>query len=476
MAGTFSYTESTNIIVVTGGTSGAPATFNDMYTADQAGTGTVLLAAIAGSATNTLTYAIRPTHDKALVVKCIVAGKTTEADYIFITGTDAWGTAQTESIDVSAGNASYTSTKKFATITNIDCSDNSAGEGTVWEDGTISVTQDIWGVVWETVTDAQYKIDCNIEIGDGSTSTYFTIVNEMIYSAGWISTKAEATLIIGSEGSASGIAGYGAYVQMVAGPSWSNAVMIGSTAIVKIYNSVIRWNTTTLAFRSGYIYIYNSIFTSDSTARAFVVSAEVTSGEIDGMTLYNSSGMSVKQSLVTTNRITVDTVDFACQGNTGDTTLKDLLATNTITADLRAITGHFIKVVDPRFHLSNVIILDADGVIYEQYTCNIHVNDADGNNLAGVTVTCTDQASGEEFSVDTDANGDIAEQTIDYKKWSGTSETLTSYSPHVFTLSKTDYETLELNAITVDHPIVWNLELQAPASGGSVNLLQGLLS
>ena len=45
--GTFAYTESTNTIEVTDGTSGAPATFNDMYTADQAGTGTVLLAATA---------------------------------------------------------------------------------------------------------------------------------------------------------------------------------------------------------------------------------------------------------------------------------------------------------------------------------------------------------------------------------------------------------------------------------------------
>ena len=50
MAITFAYTESTNTVVVTEGTSGTPATFADFVTADRAGTGTDLLLAIAGAA------------------------------------------------------------------------------------------------------------------------------------------------------------------------------------------------------------------------------------------------------------------------------------------------------------------------------------------------------------------------------------------------------------------------------------------
>jgi len=144
MPGTFTYTVATNKIVVTNGTSGAPATFNDMYTADQAGTGTILNVAENGAAVVALDYQIRPTHAKALKVKCIVASKTpAQTDYIFITGTDAWDVAQTEALTVTAGNGSYETTKRFKTITNLDCSDNAAGGGTVWADGTIAVTQDI---------------------------------------------------------------------------------------------------------------------------------------------------------------------------------------------------------------------------------------------------------------------------------------------------------------------------------------------
>ena len=91
--GTFAYTETTNKIVVTDGTSGAPATFNDMYTADQAGTGTILNVAENGAAAVTLDYPIRPTHSKALQVKCIVAAKTAEADFIYIDGFDWNGVA-----------------------------------------------------------------------------------------------------------------------------------------------------------------------------------------------------------------------------------------------------------------------------------------------------------------------------------------------------------------------------------------------
>jgi hypothetical protein len=159
MAIVFSYVVATNIVTVTGGTSGTPATFADFVTADRAGTGTSLKAATAASKTLTLTYAVRPVELRAIVVKLIVAAKTTETDYLFITGTDAWDAAQTENIDVSAGNGTYTSTKRWRTITNISCSDATDGTGTVWADGTLAVTQDIWGVIWDK-GNSQYQIDC----------------------------------------------------------------------------------------------------------------------------------------------------------------------------------------------------------------------------------------------------------------------------------------------------------------------------
>ena len=116
-----------NTVRVTGGTSGTPATFDDFVTADRAGTGTTILDAGSPASDLALDTPVRPVEDLAIIVKCIVANKTAEADFIFITGKDWRGAAQTESIDVTAGNGSYTSTKYWSEITTLDCSDNGAG-------------------------------------------------------------------------------------------------------------------------------------------------------------------------------------------------------------------------------------------------------------------------------------------------------------------------------------------------------------
>ena len=61
-------------------------------------------------------------------------------------------------------------------------------------------------------------------------------------------------------------------------------------------------------------------------------------------------------------------------------------------------------------------------------------------------------AAAQQFSVATDANGDIAEQTVDYKKWIGTSEALMSYSPHTFTVTKAGHPTSTWDNAVIDAP------------------------
>ena len=180
MPGTFTYTEATNTVVVTGGTSGSPSDFASFVTADRAGTAILLPAGPSASPTLALDYQIRPVENVALLITFNVAAKTAEADYIFITGTDWRDAAQTEAIDVTAGNGAYVSTKYFRTITNIDCSDNAAGGGTQWADGTVAVTQPQWGVIWDYGNSCQYQVDLSAwDIGDNSTATYFSSENEM---------------------------------------------------------------------------------------------------------------------------------------------------------------------------------------------------------------------------------------------------------------------------------------------------------
>jgi len=128
--------------------------------------------------------------------------------------------------------------------------------------------------------------------------------------------------------------------------------------------------------------------------------------------------------------------------------------------DATELTANALTVKDPKISLSTVMIENVSGTIVEQYTCNIHIADKSSINLSSVTVLCEDKNGTDVFSVSTDINGNITEQTINYKIWTGTSETLVTYSPHKFTISKTGYQTLVLENITVDAPIKWHLELQ----------------
>ena len=109
MAIVFTYTPATNIVEQTGGTAGTTATFADFVTADRAGTYTVM-DAIATALNLTLDRLIRPVELRALKITFNLAGTNAGAgDTVDITGTDAWGNAQVESINVAAGNGAYIS-------------------------------------------------------------------------------------------------------------------------------------------------------------------------------------------------------------------------------------------------------------------------------------------------------------------------------------------------------------------------------
>jgi len=525
--GTFAYTVATNKIVVTDGTSGAPATFNDMYTADQAGTGTVLNVAENGAANVTLDYQIRPTHSKALIIKCIVAAKTAEADFIFITGTDAWDTAQTESLDVTAGNGTYTTTKRFKTITNLDCSDNAAGGGTVWADGTIAVTQDIWGVVWEIVADGSYLIDCDVEFGDGSTATYFRSAHEFVYWENYshFSIKANATLDLGeSSGDWS-----------KTGSAWSFdldenfAFLASATAEFGIYGSmIIRRDVIGAWFQqtNGTWIARNSIFSGISGFPGAVV---VIGGGTTTWTDVKSMGLQSITAYVTPTFSNIHLHDvFYGLSSYGSATpsISNLKITDSGYVEVYVTeVDTSLNLIDPDFTISSIIINNATASCTRKQTCNIHVADEDGADLETVTVQCQtfgnvvstdagstfykcilDHTSGvfatdltankwvlttaayaakagcvggagtgawvtgiayvaaaSEFSVATDSGGDIAEQTIDYKKWIGTSEALLTYSPHTFTLTYGG-DTHVVDDFTVSAPVVWNLEFPPQAT------------
>ena len=458
----FAYTEATNIVVATAGTSGTPLTFADFVTADRAGTGTDLLLATAGLVNNTLTYPVRPVEELAVLVKCVVAAKTAEADFIFITGTDWRGAAQTESIDVTAGNGSYTSTKYWATISNLDCSDNAAGGGTVWADGTIQVTQDVWGVIWDYGL-GQYRIDSYFQVGNGSTSTYFQSKIELVAfsSSLYFTVTSAATLEMGDLSGAYGIDGSAWSLATINRP---DIIAAGSTtANFWVYASYLfNRSAADMDFEDGNIDLRNSIYRS--SAQLFRMRQGLQSVYLDQV-YFSNCGFTLYVNATKANQIQTHLGSGTAGVNFGinSATMENINVSAYPTYDVAnwsAITG---TMKNPVNLIVAPYITQPAGVIIEQFTCNIHVADKDGANLAGVVIDCEDQLAAAVWgagTVSTDAAGVIVEQTITYKTWTGTSETLVTSSPHKFTLSKAGYETLVLDAVTVDGPIDWHFELQ----------------
>jgi len=466
MAIAFSYTETTNIVVVTGGTYGTPATFADFVTADRAGVDTILLSAGSPASNLALTYAVRPVEDLAILVKCVVASKTpAQTDYIFITGKDWRGAAQTESIDVTAGNGSYTSTKYWSEITTLDCSDNAAGGGVVWADGDLSVTQDVWGVIWD-YGGGQYKIDAVFDIGDDVIETHFTEINcQVVFSNLFYFVPHALSYVTFGEKVDNQAAKNGCHIILIQNNVESSLYTVGGN--FNLYDTIWQQIGTTLGHSckifklSGTHEIIQTTIQHKNRLEFAGVFSNVYNCFIynvwNGFRLYN--GVTVKKLILK------DAAEFGYEMGMfsgGTAVLED--SEFEASPELRVQSGSKLYLIDTPISTPTLNMNNANDRLYEQYTCNVHIADKDGTNLQNVTVLCEDKDGTEVFSVSTDASGDIAEQTITYKGWAGADETLTTYSPHKFTISKAGYETMVLDAVTVDEKINWKLELQPSGS------------
>lgn len=475
MAGTWTCTEDEDhgslgddIVRVTGGTSGTPADFPSFVTADRAGEA-VLLAATSCTTNMTLTYQIRPVEDLALQISFILSGTSAGAgDTLDITGTDWAGNAQgPETIDVSGGDGTYNGANTWRTITDIDC--------TGWADGTLRVTQPQWGFIWD-YGGGQYHVDANLQIGDSSTSTYFASELESVYWETGVKfdVKSNAELRIGELSNGRGRAGsYWTFAPNTG--SLTDILTYSQTGIFKVYASKLYIRTDDApTFRAGTIDFQDSHFswtTGNESAwtHTMYFYGGVSSATIKNCYYYNAHVFGVFLKIATLENIWVHEHSAAVMSQAAGMVVSGFGASQTAFVDLQ-VWGDSIDLTikNPEYTVSTPYIGNnpsEDSWAKTQYTCNIHVNDKDGANLASVIVTCDISASSnydtQEFSVSTDAGGDIAEQTIDAMRWVGTSETETDYSPMRLTLSKAGYETLVLENITVDGKIDWHIELQS---------------
>ncbi len=453
MPGTFTYVAATNIVTVTGGTSGSPADFASFVAADRAGAGTSLLAAWSPTSnTKALTYQLRPVELLALLISFVVDGKTTEPDYIFITGTDAWGVAQTESIDIGAGNGTYVTTKRFRTITNIDCSDNAAGGGTVWDDGAVAVTQPIWGVIWDK-GNRQYQLDAIFNIGDASSATYFAATKNAIYLS--LTTN------------------YQLYVRSNAVCRFGTLIDAGKKSTKDgcyLYSRVAAWGLYGKSDNNGSFLFYSSILDAENYTASILLGSGTHRVWNCIQNNNNIYGLSTTSDVF--NTVISGTYNAAREihGSIDKLTIYgSVLGIFAYAVNGAAYANLFVRSVT---RLGNSTICSADtifinldtdnktwtysgtctGKVYFKYTIDFVVKDNDGVAIEGATVTLVDNTKSVVFSENTIAGGVLAtgQKTVIHGYYDQAhGDTLQEYGPHTLTITAPGYQTYQ-DVITID--------------------------
>lgn len=318
-------------------------------------------------------------------------------------------------------------------------------------------TEPVSTFVTEVVEDAVYKILKTVQFGDGANSLTFKSINEIVYfdDAQYFSIKSNATLELGVLSNGYGIDGSFWSV----GPSATMVMTVtGQTPTFHLYGSRLHSRNQSIFIQSGTIVINKGQITFASSTNYLRCYSGITLLSIKDLYLEGGYRLWCDKTPTDFDDVHIHNSTKALLASVA-VTLDSLLVTNASTQDVWITTANTITLKNPKFHPTRIQIDDAGGIVIEQYTCNIHVADKNGNNLSGVVVSCEDQNENEVFSALTDANGDIIEQMIDYKKWEGTEETLTEYSPHKFIFTKAGQRTTEIKNVTVDSPIVWKVEM-----------------
>jgi len=394
---------------------------------------------------------------------------------------------------------------------------SSGGDGDVPIDG--GGTAKVSAYMTEHVADAMYEILDDVTFGDGSASSYFVTKNEMIYVDDNIDAtiKSEATFQMGELQGDGGI--NGSFISTYSSGNWYIIVEGQTTAVFKMYASMMKrrsGNFTVL--RDGTIDIRDSIYCSiyeGSNNYCVILFADTVDNLILKRFYINNGGIYYSVTPDTAVRIHSHYTLFGIEAYR-DVIIENANVTSFGTNDIYVHGNKTVILKDPAYHITTPHLNTAGDILTEQYPCNIHCTDKDGGNLEDVDVDCeyahlvlgtdsklykciaiftaedgtyrpitggswedkwelysndgdkggswredsfTFRSGSEEFATaPTRGTGDITEQTIDYKKWVGTSELLEARI-HKFTFSHADYPDFVMNGIIADHPLVWEIDM-----------------
>lgn len=462
-----------NIITAVGGSAGTPISFIDFWNADKAGTLSLHsrtgITGVDASPVN-LTRNARPTDRVVLggarqdVYMVVTAWTNMASATVRLIGTNSAGNAQTEDLAIN-GNGTYYATKYYAALTQSQVTTFSGTGSFAYE-----VKQAQWGVVWQN-NSLFWRFDCKLQIGDGSTSTFFSETNKLVmfqFSVGAtqviIRVKSNATATFGVLHNASTY-DTSQGVCFILNIPWGQDTItaLEANATLYLYSCffcalggvlVVQGSQT----GANVVRVWNCMFSFGSYLIEFNSSDDLFNVTICGAGNANVLGLGgITGAKV--NRVTASKVIYYYD-NYG-------LAVNTLSnLHGRDVTGYAVKQESPSS--CNLVNADFDvwtftftgsGNVYRQYTVDIKVTDKNNNPLSGATVTLVNKNNNQIFSLTTAPDGTITEQTVSrgyYNQANG--NTLQDYSPHTLTISKMGYQTY-VKTFVLGSAINWEIKL-----------------
>lgn len=467
------YNAGTNTITVTGYTEGTPCNFTDIYNADKAGTlslhartsitGTDGAAVAVDRAERPADYVVLggATNDLYITIANWIGTTAT----IRITGTDRDGAVQTEDIVVTA-NGNYSTTKWFKTITHTQVTVFTA---TSFD---YDLIQGQWGIIWKTDS-SQFKFNCKIQIGDGSTTTYFgDKLKQIVFADGIVSghsqrlidVKDNAYLTFGELVDASlKLSQYGVQIIDLEDTYFTYLIRDAdtSTCQVRLYSSSMY--RTSAGYQLAAIRVGN-------LAPIYNCKFEQCILHTCTMDLYNHSNCRCEMmENPSASSIINEIFQYSAPrgvtiANNTAVTIKNVIIKD-CTADIRArsfwisLSAYLINTdCNWIFSWSSAATL----TVYRQYEFDLKVQDKDENAIPGAAVKIWDKDNNLIVDTTTNASGVIATQTLNYGYYSQAGgNTPTMQTPHTIQISKPGYETYEKKWI-IDKKTDWTIALHIP--------------
>jgi hypothetical protein len=197
------------------------------------------------------------------------------------------------------------------------------------------------------------------------------------------------------------------------------------------------------------------------------------------------AGIQTRTSNITVDRLNVFSngtmygLSFRYMSSTSATITNPYVRNVQYTIEIQSVTTSNCYVVNMDYDSENWTIAwygtDTGTRVYRQYTVDLKVTDKDNNPISGATATLKDKDGNQVFSVNTDANGNIATQTASrgyYDQAHGS--VLQDYGPHTLTITKTGYQTY-MKKFTLSAKTIWEIKL-SKAVNVLLNLGQPLLN